>query len=228
MTILSGRTQLGSEGDGMAGLIERLRDRDVVTVTVGEWPAATPAVRFSYTSGWRKAITPTGMVVCLGLGVWAVLGGVWQLVMFPALLVLQFLIFYSTSFDWIDRLMGPTVLRAAQALGTETGERTWTVTGAHAHDLAGEVRAWMFYNRPDRVLGADVPPIELERRYIATAGPVLRTYLQPILTAAEHGNEPLMLDESGPDEQRQPGDPWPLLGSAAPEWHQPGTGQPRP
>lgn len=212
----------------MAHVIERLRDRDVVTVTVGEWPATSPAVRFTYTSGWRKAITPTGMAVCLGLAAWAVLGGAWQLVMFPGLLLVQFLVFYSTSYDWIDRLMGPTVLRAAQASGTESGERRWQVTGAHAHELAGEVRAWMYYNRPDHGQGAELPAIELERRYIATAGPILRRYLQPILTAAEHGNEPLMLDESRPDEQRQHGDPWPLLDSAAPEWHQPGRDQRRP
>lgn len=212
----------------MAHLIERLRDRDVVMVTVGEWPATSPAVRFTYTSGWRKSITPTGIAVALGLGAWAVLGGVWQLAMFPALLLVQFLVFYSTSYDWIDRLMGPTVLRAAQALGTEAGARTWKVTGPAAHDLAWEIRAGMLYNRPDRVLGAELPPVESERRYIATAGPILRRYLQPILTAAEHGNEPLMLGDSHLEEQHQPGDPWPLLDSKAPEWRQPGRDQQRP
>jgi hypothetical protein len=89
--------------------------------------------------------------------------------------------------------------------------------------LGAELLELQGLGSPKRPDGAYPTPVDHERQHLAAAGPILRQYLQRILTARDHGNEPLGVIEDAAS--LEPGDPWPLFDSGAPQWNQPRRGR---
>jgi hypothetical protein len=194
-------------------------------VTVDTWPASAPPTNYSFHSGQRQLVIKVALAV-------SVLAAIATLFVAPPLIVLVIAILFNvvmralpTPGMWTERCVAPALARAAEALGTQTGTREWLITGEPAVALGAELSHLQQLPSPTRPDGAYPTPLDIERQHLAAAGPILRQYLRPVLTAREHGNEPLgVIDDSAP---LAPGDPWPLLDSGAPQWTQPRRGSHR-
>ncbi|MCE1174039.1 MAG: hypothetical protein LWW77_05450 [Propionibacteriales bacterium] len=194
-------------------------ERARLKVTVDPWPASAPPTNFSYHSGQRRTVIKVTLAVALVASIAAIF-------IAPPLIAFVVIIAFNVVMRalpdegiWTDRCIAPAVARAAQDLGIQTGPREWRVTGAPAVELATEVVTLRDLPSPTRPDGAYPTAVDRERADIAAAGPILRRYLRPVLTASEHGNEPLVIADDAPS--LAPGDPWPLLNSGAPQWGQP-------
>ncbi|PKQ31463.1 MAG: hypothetical protein CVT62_08730 [Actinobacteria bacterium HGW-Actinobacteria-2] len=187
-------------------------------VTVGPSPASTPPTTFSYMSGQRRVVV--GVVISLAAvaAVFA-LAIAWPIIILPLMLLFaQVIRLLPVGGTWTDGCVASAVARAAEDLGTQTGKYERRIVGAPAAALGAELIRLQRLPSATRRDGAR-PTADDERLHIAAAGPVLRRYLRPVLTAGEHGNEPLgMVDVAAP---LAPGAPWPVLESGNPTWDQP-------
>jgi hypothetical protein len=205
------------------GLPERVRawfDQQArLKVTVGTWPTSTPPTTFSYMSGQRRVVV--GVVISLAVvAATFALVITWPIIMLPLMLLFaQVVRLLPVGGTWTDGCVAPAVARAAEDLGTQTRTYEWRIAGAPAAALGAELISLQKLPSATRRDGARPTAVDDERSYIAAAGPALRRYLRPVLTAGEHGNEPLgMVDDAAP---LASGAPWPVLESGDPTWDQP-------
>jgi hypothetical protein len=219
---MSDESAIGSAPGRTPSLRERRRawfdQRARLKVTVDTWPASAPPTTFSYHSGQRRTVVKVALVV-------AGVASIVALFIAPPLIVFVLPVLFNVVVRALpeeglktDRCVAPAVAKAAQDLGIQTGTREWRLAGTPAAELAAELIALRDLPSPKRPDGAYPTAVDHERADIAAAGPILRRYLRPVLTAAEHGNEPLAIADDAPP--LAPGDPWPLLNSGAPQWDQ--------
>lgn len=188
-------------------------------VTVGTWPANLPPTNYSYLSGERLVFISVVVSISVVAAIAAIVIA-WPLTLLVLALLFNVLVRAQPEAGlWTDRCMAPALARAAQDLGTQTDKHEWRVTGARAVALAADVARLQGLPTPTRPDGTYPTAIDYERLHNAAAGPVLRRYLRPVLTAGEHGNESLgMVDDAAP---LAPGAPWPVLESGNSTWDQP-------
>lgn len=182
---------------------------ELVHVSLPWRPGATFLV---YRSGWARlqqialAVAAAGWYVGafgLGLdeGLTMAVGG---------LIVLAFLLGVKPRrIRLIDRLLVEAASWAAMHLGTERKPGWWRIRGPVAGALGRDLRRLSRLPWP-LPTGADLA-VAREEQVIAAAGPELRVYLQPILTAHE-GYEPTSIEaQPGRIESAETGQQWPVL-----------------
>lgn len=182
---------------------------ELVFVLLPWRPGATFLV---YRSGWSRvrqivlAVAAAGWYVgAFGLGVdtaFAMAVG--------AVLILVFVLGTKPRpIRLADRLLVEAVSRAALQLGTERKPGWWRIRGPVAGALGRDLRDLSRLPWP-LPTGAD-PAVAREEQVIAAAGPELRAFLQPILTAHE-GYEPTSIEvESAQTGSDQASQQWPVL-----------------
>lgn len=200
-----------------------LRSHDRITVTIGDWPAASPPVTVRLMAFWRWLMLLVMVPSSIGVVLWAFLSqdGDLSLLVF-VLLLLNFVVLSvrgPVSHEWTDRLVAPAIAAAAKDLGTEVSRNVWQLDTARTGDLAANLVQLAALEKARNLGKGPATALDHERAVIAAAGTTLLPYLRPRLTAAEHGNEPLGITDS----QTPTSTAWPTLPSQEEPWRQPGS-----
>lgn len=198
-----------------------LRKHDRIRVTIGDWPAASPPVTVRLVAFWRWLVAAGMVLVSI-----AAVVAVWSLRAQDLLLIIMVVLVANFAVltmrgprvhEWTDRLVAPAIAAAAKELGTEVAPNVWQLDPDRADGLAANLIGLAALEQVRNLGTAGVSELDHERAVIKEAGPILLPYLQPRLTAAEHGHEPLGIAESTPPTS----DVWPTLPGPDDPWQQP-------
>lgn len=197
-----------------------LRKHDRVTVTIGEWPVANPTVTVKLMGAWRWVVFFVMVPASIGFVIWAFTWAKDPIYLIPLLVLLNFGVLSVSGpavHEWTDHVVAPAIAQAAKDLGTEVSHNVWRLDPARVGDLAANLVALASIDKARDLGSTRTSDLDHERTIIGLAGPTLRAYLRPRLSATEHHNEPLGLA----DPELPTSEAWPTLPNSSEGWNQP-------